>query len=144
VIARATGFSWQVALPVAQADEINTTFVKETNHGRQEMGSGSISAVFSLSFSDELPTENTIRSDEEYEILEVTGDDHPMTNAITNTPTILTAFIGVRFVNLSSAIQINQTKMLNVEVVFRKRQNGFEYVAQHTNAFQYPAIDAKA
>ena len=137
IIARGQNFTYDVQYPVSQADEINTTFVTETNHGRQELGSGRIAVVFNLQANDQMPYFDNIRSAPELTILEVTGEDHPMSTAATNT--ILHAFAGVRIVGIGSGVAVGQQKMLDVSVVFRQRIPGKVWIATHTAGLTYPA-----
>ena len=139
IAARAVNFSYNVATPVTQADEINTPFVKETNHGRQEIVTGRFDSVFTLEVNDQMPSFQTLRTDEEYTILEVSGDDHPLTDQITKTPTILNAFTGARVVNQSSSTGVNQQKMLGVDIIARKHYTGAEWALLAGSSVQYPA-----
>jgi hypothetical protein len=129
IAARGSNFNYSVATPVTQADEINTREVKETNYGRQELGQGSLDSVFNLQANDQLPTVNSLGEEQEYTILEVTGDDHPLTVVAAGvlSPVVLNAFLGVRIVNQSSGTVVNQQKMLQINVVFRKHLNGGDW-----------------
>jgi len=137
IIARGQNFTYDVQYPVSQADEINTTFVQETNHGRQELGSGRIAVVFNLQANDQMPYFDNIRSAPELTILEETGDDHPMT--VGGIPTILHAFQGVRIVGIGSGAAVGQQKMLDVSIVFRQRIPGKLWIANNKAGISYPA-----
>jgi hypothetical protein len=137
IAARAHGFNYSVATPITQADEINTRTVRETNYGRQEMGTGRFDVVFNLKANDALPTWQTLRDEPEITILEVTGDDHPDT--VDGVPVILNAFVGGRIINKASATMVNQQKVLNVDVAFREHYNGAEWKKLAGDAFNYPA-----
>ncbi len=137
IVARGSNFNWSMATPTTQADEINTTFVQETNYGRTEVGTGRIQVVFNLAANDAMPTWESIRSLSELTILEVTGDDHPMT--VNGVPTILNAFLGVRIINQGSTTQVNQQKVLDVEVNFRQRLTGMDWKKLAGGSVNYPA-----
>jgi hypothetical protein len=140
IAARGNNFNYSVATPVTQADEINKRFVQETNYGRQELGSGRIDVVFNLMANDQLPTAKTLAEQQEMTILEMTGDDHPMTTIVNGvaTPVVLNAFLGVRIVNQGSGAAVNQQKMLNVDVIFREHLNGEQWKMLNQSA-NYPA-----
>jgi len=141
IVGRGQNFNYQVATPVTQADEINSRIVKETNHGRQELGSGRIDVVFNLQANDQLPTAQTLGAEQELICLEVTGDDHPATEQDADgnpTPIVLNAFLGMRIVNKASATSVNQQKMLGVDVIFRQHLTGLEYKALNESS-PYPA-----
>jgi hypothetical protein len=137
IAARGNNFSWNIPTPVTQADEINSVRVNETNHGRQELGTGRIDVVYNLKASDQMPTSRTIRTDEEYTVFELTGDDHPMT--VNGVPTILSVFLGARIVNHGSNTGVNQQKMVNVDIIFRDRYTGAEWKELAGDSVNYPA-----
>ena len=137
IAARGNNFNWAVSTPLTQADEINQTFVQETNYGRQELGTGRIDVVFNLRANDQMPTWDSIRTESEMTILEVTGDDHVGT--IDGIPTILNAFLGCRITNQSSATIVNQQKILSVDISFRQRLTGADFKKKVGDAFRYPA-----
>jgi TusA-related sulfurtransferase len=141
IVGRGQNFTYDVQYPVSQADEINTTFVQETNHGRQELGSGRIAVVFNLQANDQMPYFDNIRTAPEGTILEVTGDDHPMT--VNGIPTILHAFEGVRIVGIGSGAGVGQQKMLDVSVIFRKRTPGKVWILNNSATVSYPATPTK-
>jgi hypothetical protein len=140
VAARGSGFSWQVATPVSQADEINSRIVKETNYGRQELGTGTVDIVFNLQANDAMPTAQDLSTVQEMTIFEVTGDDHPMTSQESGA-VVLNVFLGARIVNKASGDVVNQQKMLNVNVVFREHLTGLQWKARNA-ATLYPAEPA--
>lgn len=141
IAARGNNFNYSVATPVTQADEINTRVVKETNYGRQELGSGRIDVVFNLMANDALPNAKNLSELTEMTILEVTGDDHPLTVIDAqgvSTPVVLNAFLGVRIVNQASGASVNQQKMLGVDVIFREHLSGAQWKLLNASS-NYPA-----
>jgi hypothetical protein len=137
IMARCTNFQYRIPTPVTQPDEINTESVQETNYTREELGSGTIEAVFTLNLNDNMPNFNTIREDQELTALEVSGDNSPLT--VNGVPTILNAFLGVRIVDHGSTTALNQNKSMNVQVVFRQKLPGAQWKLQAGGAVNYPA-----
>ncbi len=137
IAARGSGFSWQVATPVSQADEINSRIINETNYGRQELGTGTIDIVFNLQANDQMPTAQSLGSEGEMTIFEVTGDDHPMTSAELGA-VVQNVFLGARIVSQASSDVVNQQKMLNVNIIFRERLTGLQWKQLNSSA-NYPA-----
>jgi hypothetical protein len=130
ILARGQNFNYTRRFSISQVDEINTTHVQETNYGREELGNGTLATAFTLKNNDNLPSWEWIRSESELWILEVTGLDHPfpkIADAATTKPIVLHAFEGCRIVGDSGGTQVGQTKMMNIELVFRRRLSGAQY-----------------
>ncbi len=139
ILARGSNFTYTRRFSYSNPDELNTTHVQETNLGREELGTGRIAVVFTLNNNDALPSADTIRSLKEFTILEITGDDHPLNDSTKADPNVvMNAFIGARIVGESSGSAVNQTKMIDVEVIFRRKLSGAMWKAQQADAV-YPA-----
>ena len=138
ILARGTNFSYNRRFSHSETEELNTTFTKETNYGKEMVGSGRIQTIFTLKNNDALPSADSLRKASELTILEITGDDHSLNNASLDNPfVVLNAFIGCRIVGESSATQVSQTKMQDVEIIFRRKLSGAEWKAIIASA-NYP------
>lgn len=136
ILARAANITYNSPYSFTQADEINTTYVKETNMSRQELITLTAASVWTLRVNDQMPTWDTLRSMLEMTFFEVTGDDHPLTDE--EGPVILNVITGLRIVNTGSATVVNQQKILNINMIGRQGYTGAAWKLIDQSA-KYPA-----
>lgn len=136
ILARVANVNYNAPLSFTQADEINATYIKETNMSRQELITLTAASVWTLRINDRMPGWNTIRKLLEMTMFEMTGDDHLNTDE--EGAIIKNVFTGIRIVNHSSAVVVNQQQILNVNMIARQWYNGAEWKVIDQSA-KYPA-----
>lgn len=136
VLARVANVTYNAPYSFTQADEINTTYVKETNMSRQEIVTLTAASVWTLQVNDQMPVWDTIRKLAEMTLFEMTGDDHPYTDE--EGAFIKNVFTGIRMINHSSAVVVNQQQILNVNMIARQWYPGAAWKLIDQSA-KYPA-----
>ena len=139
ILGRGSYFNYTRRFSVSETEELNTTCTQETNYGKELVGNGRITTIFTLKNNDQFPSADSIRSADELLILEITGDDNVMNDPTAVNPfVVVNAFIGARITGESSSDQVSQTKMQDVDFLFRRKLSGAQWKALYADAV-YPA-----